>query len=127
MGWALPRFLKGILYDKNGNAIDSSNPVPVTSVSHIASNLEGGGKIEVGTTEVEVSFSGTTESIIITADIDNVGKLYIGKTGVGNDGSSAITFLEAGDSITLDYNDADNAIYIISDTASQYFWKGALL
>ena len=38
-------------------------------------DLIGGGKVSVGTTAVEVTFASTTNSIIITADADNTGKL----------------------------------------------------
>ena len=90
-------------------------------------DLIGGGKVSVGTTAVEVTFASTTNSIIITADADNTGKLFIGKSNVTNLGANAMTFLEAGDSLTLQYDDSDNAIFVVSDTASQYFWKGAVL
>jgi len=92
-----------------------------------STDLDGGGKVSVGTTAVEITFTGTPESIIISADIDNTGTLYVGKSDVTNLGANAITFLNAGDAITLEYDDTTNALYIVSDTASQNFWKGALL
>lgn len=98
---------------------DTTNP--------IRKDMEGGGKVSVGTSAVEVTFTGTTNSIIITADIDNTGKLFIGESNVTNTGANAITFLEAGDVITIDYDDTDNAVYVVSDTSSQNFWKGATL
>ena len=92
-----------------------------------STDIEGGGKVSVGTTAVEVTFTGTTQSIIITADKDNTGVLYVGESTVDNAGANAMTFLEASDSIEIDYNDLTNAVYVVSDTASQNFWKGALL
>ena len=59
-------------------------------------NLEGGGKVAVGTTAIEATFTGSTKSIIITADIDNSGVLYVGKSDVASDGSNALTFLMPG-------------------------------
>lgn len=98
------------------------------AVNPIRKDMEGGGKIAVGTTAVEVVFAGTpTHSIIITADLLNTGVLYIGESNVTNAGANAMTFLEAGESLTMDYNDVDNAVYVVSDTVSQNFWKGALL
>lgn len=120
-------FVKTGLADSSGNPIDPSNPLPITSVSHTATDLEGNGKISVSLTAVEVIFTGITESIIITADIDNSGKIFVGKSNVTSDGSNAITFLERGDSVTIDYDDATNPIYVVSDTASQNFWQGATL
>lgn len=98
---------------------DAANP--------IRSDLEGGGKVSVGTTPVEVTFVGSTKSIIITADINNTGVLYIGKSNVLSDGSNALTFLLPGEDVTLDYDDSTNALYVVSDTTSQNFWKGSLL
>ncbi len=92
-----------------------------------STDLEGGGKISVGTTAVEATFTGTTESIIISADTSNTGTLYIGKSNVTNTGSNAIAFLEAGESITLDYEDATNAVFVVATASSQNFWKGATL
>ncbi|MHA1972962.1 MAG: hypothetical protein ACTSW1_08215 [Candidatus Hodarchaeales archaeon] len=123
--------LSGIQFDETGNVktpVSPDNPLPVTTEDSIADNLEGGGKISVGdSAAVEVSFSGSTTSILITADKDNTGLLYIGKSNVANDGSNAITYLQAGDVMTLDYEDSTNAIYVIASVAAQNFWKGALL
>ena len=93
----------------------------------IPDDIEGGGKVSVGTSAVEVTFTGATKAIIITADQDNDGILYVGESNVDNAGANAMTYLEAGDSITIDYEDSSNAVYVVSDTASQNFWKGALL
>ncbi len=92
-----------------------------------SSDIEGGGKISVGTTAVEATFTGTTETITITAHIDNSGVLYVGKSNVTNLGANAAYVLWAGMSVTLDYNDDTNAVYVVSDTASQNFIKGATL
>ena len=98
---------------------DSANPV--------RSNLEGGGKVSVGTTAVEATFTGTTQSIIISADLDNTGMLYVGKSNVTNLGANAFCFLQPGEHVVLSYDDTTNAIYVVADAASQNFWKGALL
>ncbi len=119
-------FIKTSLQDSSGSPVSPTNPLPVTSVSHTSKDLEGGGKISVGTTAVEVTFTETTESIIITADSANTGILYIGKSDVTNTGANALTFLKRYDSVTLDYDDVDNALYVVSDTTSQNFFKGAL-
>lgn len=92
-----------------------------------SSDMTGGGKISIGTSAVEVGFTGTTKSIVITADKDNTGVLYVGKSDILSDGSNAVTFLRASDSLTIDYDDSTNAIYVVASVASQYFWKGALL
>ena len=106
--------------------IDSNGALKVNPSSE-PTNIEGGGKVSVGLTAVEVTFTGATSSIIITADKDNTGTLYVGKSTVTSIGTNALTFLESGDAITLDYNDATNSIYVVASVASQNFWKGAVL
>lgn len=99
----------------------------VAATLPIGSDLEGGGKISVGTTAVEMTFTGTTESIILTADPANSGTIYIGKSNVTNLGANAITFLSAGEHIVIDYDDVDNAVYAVGSAASQNVWKGAIV
>ena len=97
------------------------------SDQQVATDLEGKGKTSVGTTAAEVAFTGTTESLLISADTDNTGTLYVGKSDVASDGSNAIAFLEAGESLKMDYNDTTNTVYVVASAASQNFWAGALL
>ena len=91
------------------------------------SDMEGGGKVSVGTTAVEATFTGSTKSIIISADVANTGTLYIGKSNVTNAGANAIAFILPGESIIIDYDDASNAVYVVATASSQNFWKGALI
>lgn len=93
----------------------------------ISKDIEGGGKVSVGTTAVEIMFTGIPQCIIITADKDNSGTLYVGKSNVDLSGNNAIAPLERGDSLSIDYDDTTNAYYIVASIASQNFWKGALL
>lgn len=111
----------------NDDPISASNPVPVTSVHHTSKDLEGNGFTTVGTTAVEIPFSGTTESIIISSAITNIGTIYVGKSGVQSTGSNAIAFLDTAESLTMDYDDATNPFYVVSDTAAQSVMAGALL
>lgn len=97
------------------------------AVTPFRKDMEGGGKIAVGTTAVEVTFTGVTRSIIISADIANSGVLYVGKSNVTSAGANAVAFLQAGESVTIDYDDSSNAVYVVASIASQNFWKGALL
>ncbi len=91
------------------------------------SDLEGGGDVTVGTSEVELAFSGTTQSIVIGSDSTNTGIIFIGKIGVLNDGTNHFIKLNPGDDVTLDYNDSSNALYAISDTVTQLVSIGAVL
>jgi hypothetical protein len=92
----------------------------------ISEDVEGGA-VTVGTSEVEITFTGKTESVLIQADQSNTDYIYIGKTGVATDGTGVIAKLDAGDVLELSYNDSDNALYAISGTASQTIYKGALI
>ncbi len=91
-------------------------------------DMEGLGDVTIGTTEVAIAITGTpTQSIRIQADNGNTGIIYIGKTGVANDGSDDFVRLESGDEAIIGYNDATNALYARSDTAAQTINVGALL
>jgi hypothetical protein len=92
-----------------------------------ATNLEGGGIVSVGTTAVEATFTGITKSVIITSLQTNTGILYIGKSNVTSAGANAFVALYAGESVSVDYNDATNGLYVVASAASQSFLKGATL
>jgi len=85
-----------------------------------------GGPVTVGTSEVEVTFTGTTKSVMIQADPDNTGSVWFGLTGVTNSGGNAFAQLEPGDAVTMGFDDSSNALYAISDTAAQNIFKMAL-
>ena len=104
--------------DSDGNIIDTDG---------ITNNLIGVGDISVGTSEVEIVITGTTRSIRIRADTTNTGVIYIGKTGVLADGTNDFVRLESGDEVIIDYDDTTNALFAISDTATQLINVGALL
>ena len=93
-----------------------------------ATDTEGLGDITVGTDQVEISITGTpTKYIRIKADDDNTGIIYLGKTGVANDGSNDVLRLKSGDETIIPYDDALNSIYVISDTTAQTINVGVLL
>lgn len=85
-----------------------------------------GDKVSVGTTAVEMTFTGTTKAIMIQADWDNTGTIWIGDSNITSAGLNAHIRLEAGDSIQMDLNDASAAVYAVSDTALQNVYKLAL-
>jgi hypothetical protein len=92
----------------------------------ISEDVEGG-SVTVGTSEVEITFTGTTESILIQADQSNTDYIYIGKTGVATDGTGVIAKLDAGDVLELAYDDSDNALFAISASAGQTIYKAGLI
>jgi len=92
----------------------------------VSTDLEGLGLQSVGTTAVEVDFTGTTESIRISYPVTASGILYVGKSDVTNLGANAIDFLLPGEGLTIDYEDGSNAVYVVSDTTAQQFMAGAL-
>lgn len=139
----MPGILKVVLSDTDTdqtNKISPSGDLAVTLVGEVVTisfsdaanpvrkNIEGKGNITVGTSEVELAFTGTpTAGIRVQADDTNTGIIYIGKTGVANDGSNDFVRLKSGDEVVIPYNDADNAIYLRSDTAAQKVNAGAML
>jgi len=114
------------LVDSTGTNISGTNPLPVVGTSKTHDDLEGSGYLAVGTTAVELTFTGTTEAIIITAKNTNTGLIFVGKSTVTNLGVNSITFLAAGESLTIDYEDSTNALFVVSDTAAQSVMVGAV-
>lgn len=90
-------------------------------------DIEGLGKISVGTTAVSANFTGVTESIIFSADSANTGELYVGKSNVTSAGANALAFLLPGESLVLDYNDATNALWVVASVSAQNFYAGATI
>lgn len=106
-------------------AVNEDGSLNVSSVSHTSTDLEGLGRVTVGTTAIELTFSGTTEEITITAVIENTGVIYIGKSDVLSDGSNAAYPIYPGVPFSKDYNDTDNPLYIVASEEDQVVVVGA--
>ena len=88
-------------------------------------NLESLGTLEVGLSPVLLAFSGTTRTISITAHPDNTGLVYVGLSGVTSQGENALTLLQAGDSLAIDYDDELDDIHLCASEQSQHVVAGA--
>jgi len=97
------------------------------STEVLSSDMEAGGITAVGIVAVEVTFAGSTKTIMITADSANTDMVYVGESNVTTAGANAMAVLDASDIFTIDYDDSSNALYVVGGAASQNFWKGALL
>ena len=91
-----------------------------------ATDFEGA-PVTVGTSATEITFAGTTQSIKLRSSVNNTGTIYLGKSNVTNAGANAMDEILPSEDVTLDLNDASNAIYLVSDTAAQTIYKIALL
>ena len=91
-----------------------------------ATDFEGG-PVTVGTTAVDLTFTGATLSLLIQSDHGNSGKVWVGKANIDNTGANAMARLAPGEAITLDMDDSSNAIYAISDSVTQKIFKLALI
>lgn len=108
------------------DAVTNELFVKLSTSSIVSLTGINGGDVSVGTSEVEMTFTGTTKSIMIQSKVANTGFVWIGLTGVSNSGGSAFAQLSPGQSVTIDLDDSSSAIYAISDTASQTIYKVAL-
>jgi len=90
-----------------------------------STGLEGS-PVSVGTSAVEITFSGTTRAINLKSASTNTGLIWFGPSNVANTGANAWGELTADSSVEIELNDASQAIYVISDTASQKVYKLAL-
>jgi hypothetical protein len=86
-----------------------------------------GGDVSVGTSPVEITFTGTTRIISIQADVDNTGNVFVGKSNAQSDGTNAMAKLAAGQSIEVTLDDSTNSLYVVSDTTDQKVFKMALI
>jgi len=85
-----------------------------------------GGSVAVGTAAVEMTFTGVTQSIMITADHANGTMVYVGGSTVAQNGSAALTSLWPGESVSMDLNDGTAAVYAVGGTTGQKVYKSAL-
>lgn len=117
----------GASQGKQDSIIDGLDEINTTIID-VSSSPTGvnGGDVSVGTTEEEMTFTGTTESIQIQSKVSNTGSIWVGLTGVTNTGGNALTQLSPGQSISIELNDKDAALYAISDVAAQIIYKAAV-
>lgn len=85
-----------------------------------------GGTVAIGTAPVELTFTGITQSIMVTADHANGTMVYLGGSAVAQSGSAAIVSLYPGESCTMDLNDGTSPIFACAGTTSQKIYKVAL-
>ena len=85
-----------------------------------------GAPVTVGTSAVEMTFTGTTKVISLKSASTNSGLIWFGPSNVTNAGANAYGELTADSAVEIELNDASVAIYCISDTASQKVYKVAL-
>lgn len=109
------------IVDEDGNVIGGG------AGATLATEFEAAAKVTVGTSAVELTFTGTTRTIILRSKKSNTGIIYLGGSDVANDDSMQFAVLYPGEVLTINYNDATNALYARSDTAAQVLYKGALL
>lgn len=86
-----------------------------------------GGPVTVGITAVELTFTGITKVISIKAASTNTGLIWFGGSNIDNTGANALGELTADAAVEIELNDADAAVYVVSDTASQKVYKAALI
>jgi len=86
-----------------------------------------GGPQTIGTTAVLLVFSGRTKTLFFQGGRANIGTIYIGKSNVASNGDYAFIELDAGQWVSFDYNDANNALYAISGDADQTLLMMALV
>jgi hypothetical protein len=118
---------KRLVVDETGDAIPWATLLAGASQVE-PTNVSQDGNLTVGATQVEIAIGSTsTRLILLRADPSNTNTIWIGKTGVKNDGTAHLTYLEPGDDVHLPYNNATNALYAISDAAAQTLSVGALI
>lgn len=105
--------------------VGSKRLLDVTSNEVEATGFNGG-TVSVGTAPVQLTFTGQTQSIMITADFANGTIIYIGASDVAQDGANAMTFIHASQDVTIELNDDSAALYVVGGTTGQKVYKVAL-
>lgn len=90
-----------------------------------AKKFEAGGKMDIGTTPVQVTFSIRPRLITISSDPSNNGVVYVGDENVSVIGDNAFAFLLPGDVLNIEFDTITQPIFICSSDENQYVWKGA--
>lgn len=80
----------------------------------------------LGTTPVELTFTGVTKVISIHSASTNVGSVWFGPATIDNTGANAIGELTPNASVEIELDDAAAPLYIVSDNISQKVYKAAL-
>ena len=123
----------GTITSVQGGTVNNlaSGSVVITAGTVVTNETEvtdfNGGTVAVGTAPVELTFTGTTQSIMVTADHANGTMVYLGGSVVAQSGSAAIVSLYPGESCTMDLNDGTASLWAVGGTSSQKIYKVALI
>ena len=85
-----------------------------------------GGPVTVGTSAVELTFTGTTQVISIKSASTNTGLIWFGGSNIDNTGANAIGELTADSAVEIELNDASAPLYVVASVAAQTIYKAAL-
>jgi len=99
----------------------------VTTLEVLSTDAEGLGVAIVGTTAIELAFTGDTKTIFISSVTGNTGQLYVGESTVTDAGVGAIYVLNMNEKISFDYDDTSNALYVVSSVTPTSYIAGAIL
>ena len=110
----------------NVNIVSGTINVGTVVTNEVETTGFNGGTVSVGTAAVELTFTGVTQSIMVTADHNNGTMIYVGPSSVAQDGSNAVTRLDPGETLSVDLNDAAAPLYAVAGTTSQKVYKVAL-
>ncbi len=107
------------VYSLGGNAGS------VTNFPYVPNGFNGG-TVAVGTAPVELTFTGTPKAVMVTADHNNGTMVYVGPVSITQAGANAITRLDPGEALAMDYDDTTNALFAVAGTTGQKVYKVAL-
>ena len=121
------KHMQRVKLDVGGDGVS----VPVTDLATSANQTPtptgiNGGPVTVGTSAVEMTFTGTTKVIAIKSASTNTGLIWFGPATVDNTGANAYGELTADAAVEIELDDAAAAVYAVSDTAAQKVYKAGL-
>jgi len=104
-----------------------TEPTDTQKTQEVVATGINGAPVVVGTSAIEMTFSGTTRVINLKSASTNTGLIWFGPSNVTSAGANAWGELTADSAVEIGLNDASATIYCISDTASQKVYKAALI
>ncbi len=112
--------------DKENERFRRINSRTSVATTQIGTDGINGAPVTVGTSAVEMTFTGKTKVISLKSASINTGLIWFGPATVDNTGANAYGELTADSAIEISLDDGSAAIYCVSDTATQKVYKAAL-
>jgi len=102
--------------------VDSSGNQVTDFGGNTATGSEGTDFL-IGITAVQITPSGTTQSVLLQNDHDNLGTVWVGGSDVKSNGTGGRVRLEPGEGVSIDLDINSSALYVVANQTDQRVYK----